>query len=193
MRTQVTATRLRDVKLHAFRDRNGNKHVTGLTIHGALVIPTRTFWIALAEIGAQGDACFGDEYETYKKCILAIGDRELYFSVTVDEDGNALLDDVTDSAVVRAHGIDRCALICAMFAGRRGALNEEPPAPCFDLGPAASCQGDDTHVADSDWPLLATPLPGLRDLWGWESFLRLPSDDATLMDSPTGTARPSVN
>ena len=192
MRTQVTVTRLRDIKLHVFRDRTGAKHVTGMTIHGALVIPTRLFWLALAELGSVTDAEFGNEYEIYKKCILSIGDRTLYFSISVDEDGNALLDDITDST----EPVDKqCALIRSMFAARRGALDAYPQAPSS----APRCKiGDpsrhEDRVDDGDWPLLATPREPSRDLWGWESFYRLPVDGTAIwIEGPIGTVKSSVN
>ena len=206
MRTQVTVARLRDIKLHAFRDRTGDKHVTGMTIYGALVIPTRLFWIALAEIGGVDDAKFGNEYETYKKCIRAIGDHELYFEVTVDEDGSALLDGVNESADSIGHPGSQFALVRSRVAARRGAFYASPEQTAFeplfaedvdfsfDRGPT-SVQGEGERGSDSgDWPLLCTPHEPCRDLWGWKDFCRLPADGkATLLNGPAGTPKPSLN
>jgi hypothetical protein len=206
MRTQVTVARLRDIKVHTFRDRDGHKHVTGMTIHGALVIPTRLFWIALAEIACVDDAEFGNEYELYKRCFRLIADHELYFAVTVDDEGTALLDGVNALGGSRPPARSRYSMVYSIFAARRGAFRGQSEQARFeplfadeDEQRGERCSESDQHeVADGcdsgDWPLLSTPLAPSFDLWGWKDFCRLPADGtAMLLDSPVGTVRPSRN
>ncbi len=105
MRTIITVARLGDVRVHAFCDRSGEKHVTGLTIHGALAVPTRQFWNAMAIMSGQEPCEFGKEFETFQSAAGRMGEKPLYLTLTVDTDGNALLDDValaTDDSHVPA-------------------------------------------------------------------------------------------
>jgi hypothetical protein len=172
MRTQITAARLKEIKVHAYRDSAGGLHVTGITLHGALVIPTRSFWLALAEIAAIDDPEFGEEYSLFKQALKAAGNQRLHFTVSVTDDGTALLDDVTsaEESAVRATLIER-------FRGRAGSRDQ------------VGCSADTQH----SFPLLkCSSRESNTNLWGWDRFHRLPKGEA-LLDGPDGTLRPSRN
>ncbi len=194
-RNHLTVARLRDVKLHAIRI-NGHLHVTGASIHGCLLVPTRTFWSALAILAAVDEPEFGDEYAFFRRCVDRIGSRRFDFTVTVHGDKARLLTDVRDPR----HQSPGMRVDFEMPAPVSADLERQLPwdeilEAILDERTSNSSPAYEDEAVDESWPLLEgfDPQMDARRVWGWELGSLPKRESNQLLNGPDGTLRPSRN
>lgn len=207
-RNHLTVARLRDLRLHAVR-LSGHLHVTGLSIHGCLVVPTRAFWTALSGIAGISEPEFGDEYSFFHRCVERVGSRRLDFTVTVHVDKAQLLTDVHDPAdgtlgfaadFEQPQAVDPSADRCLPWEESLEAILEDRlrrvlPEEIVTPEDEEIFTPDDDLNDSQDFPLLQgyDPQADSRRVWGWE-LASLPRGRFNqLLNGPDGTLRPSRN
>jgi hypothetical protein len=203
-RNHQTIARLRDLRLHALRV-NNHLHVTGISVHGCLVVPTRSFWSALSRIARLEEPDFGNEYPFFQQCLRRMGSRRLKFTVTVYVDKAQLLTDVcvprsrvsqptrkTEPQPLPSSTHRRTLpweeLLEAM-------LRKRFPVPEAAADELADESGQPDEHGEADWPLLAgfDLQQNSSRVWGW-NLPSLPSRASSeLLNGPEGTLRPSRN